>query len=148
MRTQTALVTLLLVAETLAGAQQRPREAPRTGEPYTAATTAILVDVVVRDKRGKPITDLTKDDFEIYENEVPQTVGSFSVVSRASGIGIQVKRRLPGTTTVATSEQTKVPRRSTTPSRPELHESPRTHGSPDPLRTRLHSRLFPCHPFQ
>jgi VWFA-related protein len=102
MRTQTALVTLLLVAETL-GAQQRPREAPRANEPYTAATTAILVDVVVRDKRGRPITDLTKEDFEIYEDTVPQTVGSFSVVSRASGIGIQVRRRAPGTTTVSTA---------------------------------------------
>ena len=85
------------------GAQQRPREAPRANEPYTAATTAILVDVVVRDKRGRPVTDLTKEDFEIYENDLRQTVGSFSVVSRASGIGIQVRRRAPGTTTVASS---------------------------------------------
>jgi len=103
MRTQTALVTLLLVAEALVGAQQRPRDAPRASEPYTAATTAILVDVVVRDKRGRPITDLTKEDFEVYENDIPQTVGSFSVVSRASGIGIQLRRRAPGTTTVTTS---------------------------------------------
>jgi VWFA-related protein len=103
MRTRIALVILVLAAEALVGAQQRPRETPRTGDAYTAATTAILVDVVVRDKRGRPITDLTKDDFEIYENAVPQTVGSFSVVSRASGIGIQVRRRAPGNTTVATS---------------------------------------------
>jgi len=104
MRTKAAVLTVALAAEALVGAQQRPRETPRTGDAYTAATTAILVDVVVRDKRGRPITDLTKDDFEIFENTVPQTVGSFSVVSRASGIGIQIRRRSPGITTVATSE--------------------------------------------
>ena len=104
MRTRAAVLTVVLVAEALVGAQQRPREAPRTGEPYTAATTAILVDVVVRDKRGRPVTDLTKEDFEIYENDVPQTVGSFSVV-----VARQRHRHpghadvLPGTTTVATS---------------------------------------------
>ena len=80
MRTRAAVLTVVLVAEALVGAQQRPRETPRTGEPYTAATTAILVDVVVRDKRGRPVTDLTKDDFEVFEDDVPQSVGSFSVV--------------------------------------------------------------------
>ena len=121
MRTRAAVLTVVLVAEALVGAQQRPREAPRTGEPYTAATTAILVDVVVRDKRGRPVTDLTKEDFEIYENDVPQTVGSFSVVSRASGIGIQVRRRAPGTTTVASSVD---PAESAAP--PEADEKPPT----------------------
>ena len=64
---------------------------------YTAATTAILVDVVVRDKRGRPITDLTRDDFEIVRGlRSPQTVGSFSIVARASGIGIHVRKKYAG----------------------------------------------------
>ena len=103
MRTRAAVLTVVFVSEAFVGAQQRPSEKPRTTDGYTAATTAILVDVVVRDKRGRPVTDLTRDDFEVYEDAVPQTVGSFSVVSRASGIGIQVRRRAPGTTTVSTA---------------------------------------------
>jgi VWFA-related protein len=105
MGTKTVLVIALAAAQAAAGPQERPRQPARASQGYTAATTAILVDVVVRDRRGRPITDLTRDDFEIFENAVPQTIGSFSVVSRATGIGIQVRKRLPGTTTVADSSR-------------------------------------------
>ena len=95
------LALMLALASTVVAAQSPQRPSPRASESYSSATTAILVDVVVRDRRGRPVTDLTKDDFEISENAVPQTIGSFSVVSRATGIGIQVKKRVPGTTTIA-----------------------------------------------
>jgi VWFA-related protein len=35
------------------------------------------VDVVVLDKAGKPITDLTKDDFQLFENGKPQPLTNF-----------------------------------------------------------------------
>jgi VWFA-related protein len=101
MRTKATVVTVVLAMQGLVGAQGRPPQAHRASEPYVATTTAILVDVVVRDRKGHPLTDLTAKDFEIFENNVPQTIGSFSVVSRASDIGIHVRRRLPGVTTVA-----------------------------------------------
>src|ERR1019366_2298388 len=34
----------------------------------------VNVDVVVRDKAGKPVTGLTKDDFEIFENNKKQEI--------------------------------------------------------------------------
>src|SRR5256885_15197468 len=37
----------------------------------------INVDVVVTDKKGNPITGLTKDDFDLYENGVPKKVTNF-----------------------------------------------------------------------
>ena|SRR5207253_1267646 len=40
------------------------------------------IDVVVRDKAGKPITGLTKDDFELYENGVRQTITNLYEVRR------------------------------------------------------------------
>jgi VWFA-related protein len=42
--------------------------------------TAVLVDVVVRDRRGQPVKDLTQADFEILEDGVPQTIGSFTPI--------------------------------------------------------------------
>jgi VWFA-related protein len=39
---------------------------------------AVLVDVVVRDKRGMPVADLTQADFEVLEDNVAQTIGSFT----------------------------------------------------------------------
>jgi VWFA-related protein len=93
-----ALVSLLVMAAAPANSGQTPA---RSDESYQAATTAILVDVVVRDRQGRPVRDLTAADFEIYEDRVPQVLGSFSVVERSDGIGISVRRRAPGTTTVA-----------------------------------------------
>lgn len=41
----------------------------------------VLFDVVVRDKRGKVIRDLTAADFEVYEDGVKQDVSSFRFMS-------------------------------------------------------------------
>lgn len=108
MRTTTVAV-LTLTGGVLLGAQERTRPLSQASEPYMSTTTAILVDVVVRDKRGQPIMDLTRDDFEILEDAVPQTLGSFSVVSRATGIGIRVGRRPAGGTTLVASDAAGAP---------------------------------------
>ena len=39
------------------------------------------IDVVVTDKAGHPVTGLTRDDFEIYENKKPQQLTNFYVVN-------------------------------------------------------------------
>lgn len=44
------------------------------------AVTAITVDVVVRDQRGRPITDLGQADFQLLEDGVPQQIGDFRIV--------------------------------------------------------------------
>ncbi|HEX6463889.1 MAG TPA: VWA domain-containing protein, partial [Vicinamibacterales bacterium] len=77
----------------LAQAPTRTAQRPRT-ETFSAGTTAVLVDVVVRDKHGKPVLDLTSDDFAVYEDGVRQTIASFSVVEQPGGIGIKVGRRV------------------------------------------------------
>ena len=59
---------------------------PEAQEPQRAAgtlkegVTAVLVDVVVRDKRGQPVRDLTEADFELSEDGVAQTIGSFTPI--------------------------------------------------------------------
>lgn len=42
-------------------------------------TNVVLVDVRVRDKNGNPVTDLTKDNFRVLEDGVPQIVTSVSL---------------------------------------------------------------------
>jgi VWFA-related protein len=88
-----AAVLVSLLAFGAAVAAQRAPRSPQSGS-YSAGVTAILVDVVVRDKRGQPVLDLTADDFEIFEDQAPQRLGSFSVVERGGGIGIKVGRRV------------------------------------------------------
>src|SRR6266852_1703677 len=35
------------------------------------------VDVVVTDRQGNPVSGLTKDDFQLFENRKPQTITNF-----------------------------------------------------------------------
>ena len=92
-----------VAAVALAGAQQPARPSTRSQATFDSYTTAILVDVVVRDGKGRPVTDLTAADFELREDGTPQKIGSFTRVSRGDGIGIDVALREPGgTTTIGT----------------------------------------------
>lgn len=95
MNARAAIVVCLLAcaAVVAAGAPQAPPQQPRT-ETFSAGATAVLVDVVVRDKRGRPMLDLTKDDFDVFEDGVRQTIASFSVVEQSGGIGVKVGRRV------------------------------------------------------
>jgi len=50
----------------------------RSGSPtFKSQVKAVLVDVVVTDRQGRPITGLQHDDFEMYENRKRQTIASF-----------------------------------------------------------------------
>jgi VWFA-related protein len=43
----------------------------------------VLVPVVVRDRHHRPVANLTRDDFRLFDNGKPQTIASFSTVVRA-----------------------------------------------------------------
>jgi hypothetical protein len=45
------------------------------------------VDVIVADDDGKPVTDLTKEEFEIVEDGRPQTIDSFRHIHIRRHIG-------------------------------------------------------------
>src|SRR5213594_1585416 len=42
----------------------------------------VSLDVVVKDKKGRPVKDLSSSDFEIYEDGMRQQVQSFRFVTR------------------------------------------------------------------
>jgi VWFA-related protein len=57
-------------------------QAPTSTQPrFATGATAITVDVVVRDKHGKPVTDLRKEDFELLEDGVHQDIGDMTLVA-------------------------------------------------------------------
>jgi VWFA-related protein len=75
-----ALAGTLALSGRAASQASPPEERPRP--TFEAATSAVLLDVVVRDKKGHPVRDLTAADFEIYEDGVRQQIDSFRAVSR------------------------------------------------------------------
>jgi hypothetical protein len=60
-----AVISVVLLGQLYAWAQERPQE----------EVTVTAVEVPVRVLRyGQPVRDLTKDDFEVYENGVRQAI--------------------------------------------------------------------------
>src|SRR5579862_5359626 len=65
-------------------AQNPPAAQVQTGSTqqpvFRAGIDSVLVDVRVTDKDGRPITDLTQQDFEIKENNKPQAIDTFKLI--------------------------------------------------------------------
>jgi VWFA-related protein len=49
---------------------------------FTVGTSAVTLDVVVRDKKGKAVRDLKASEFEVFEDGAKQTVDSFKIFGR------------------------------------------------------------------
>jgi VWFA-related protein len=61
--------------------ERRPAQAPPV---FEVGTAAVALDVIVRDKKGRLVKDLTVSDFEVYEDGERQTIESFSVIARGA----------------------------------------------------------------
>ena len=81
------LACVLIVAVTAASAFPRagqdPRDPAQDDEPVVVGTTEVLMDAVVKDKKGAVVRDLRPSDFEVYEDGVRQEIRSFRLVARA-----------------------------------------------------------------
>jgi VWFA-related protein len=72
------LVLTVLSSGQFAHAQQSAAADQKASVPTLSVTSRlVLLDVVVTDKTGSPVTNLTKDDFVVYEDKVTQRVVSF-----------------------------------------------------------------------
>ena len=98
MRRIPALVVLVLSLALLGSAQEpappqapappppdaqppAPQADPAPGQPvFRTGINFVRVDVIVTDKQGNPVMDLTQNDFEVFEDGKPQTVESFKLV--------------------------------------------------------------------
>lgn len=59
--------------------QTQKEESQRSQVPtYQVESNLVVVDVIVRDKKGNPVRDLTREDFKAYEDNVPQEIVTFS----------------------------------------------------------------------
>jgi len=55
-------------------AQEKPQV---PGVTFQTTSNLVVLDAVVKGRDGKPVTNLTKDDFTIFEDGVAQTIASF-----------------------------------------------------------------------
>jgi VWFA-related protein len=76
-----ALFCVLFVVVAAAQTQQPPTEMAQHDEPATFKThvNLVMVPVVVRDKSGKAVGTLKKEDFQLFDKGKPQDINRFSV---------------------------------------------------------------------
>jgi len=63
---------------TPAQSQQDQQQVPQSQKPVTVQTTLVNVFVTVRDKRHEIVSDLTQNDFKVFEDGQEQKVAFFS----------------------------------------------------------------------
>ena len=74
------LALALLAAASIGVAAQQAPSGPAGQPTFRSAVTAVTTDVITRDKDGRFVSDLTKDDFTVLEDGVAQTITSFTLV--------------------------------------------------------------------
>jgi VWFA-related protein len=84
----------------------------RSEQKIRISTAEVVLDVLVKDKKGNPVTDLSSSDFEVLEDGVKQSLASFKLISRsANGIAGTSDAETSGKATSAPSELTRVEKR-------------------------------------
>ena len=76
-----ALVAALVQTGWPSLAQQQPANSTEAKQDVILVeTNEVMIDVVARDKKGRPVRDLRPDEIEIYEDGVRQKVAGFQLV--------------------------------------------------------------------
>ncbi len=80
----TACLLGVLVTSWTVQAARAPRQTPTPQAPqrptFVTRIDTVSVDVIVTDKDGRPVTDLTRADFDVQENKKPQTIETLKLI--------------------------------------------------------------------
>jgi VWFA-related protein len=79
----------LIAGACILAAQERP-QAPGTSQPETvirAGFQEVLLDVIVRDKKGKPVRDLEANDIQVFDEGTRQKITGFRLVTSTDAAG-------------------------------------------------------------
>jgi len=77
-------------------AQQTPPQPPPPADPaqppvFRTGINFVRVDVIISDKAGNPIADLSQADFDVTEDGKPQKIETFKLVKLDGGRGDSIK---------------------------------------------------------
>src|SRR6266545_1024936 len=81
-RPRVLALTLWLCALATAGVSRPQNVQPKQAPPIRVHTEEVVVDVIVTDRNGRPMTALAAADFEVYEDKIRQEIKSFRLESR------------------------------------------------------------------
>src|SRR4051812_37274306 len=76
---------------------QQPQPKPAAGDQqqpppvFRAGINFVRVDVIITDKSGAPIANLTENDFDVAEDGKPQKIETFKFIKLDGGVGDAIK---------------------------------------------------------
>src|SRR5947208_16703029 len=80
------LIAFLLAAIPVHSQDKKPNKSDDQ-DVIKVTSNLVSLDVIVKDKKGKPVTDLKAEDFTVSENGVPQKIEFFdSTLSSATEV--------------------------------------------------------------
>ena len=75
-------------AESTPAVSNAPANQPQTaGITLQVNVNRVLVPVVVRDKQGRSVSDLKKEDFQVFDNNKPRTISAFTLEQNGASQG-------------------------------------------------------------
>ena len=77
-----ALSCLAVISPTRTAAQQQDTPTQDSTYTFKSSVDVVLVPVVVRDKQGRAVGNLTRENFQIFDNNKPQTITGFMIQKR------------------------------------------------------------------
>src|SRR5256884_4737669 len=76
----------VLLAVIAVHSQDKKQTKSADDDVIKVTSNLVSLDVIVKDKKGKPITDLKAEDFTVIENGVPQRVEFFDSTLTSLGV--------------------------------------------------------------
>ncbi len=80
-----------------------PASTPSQTPTYEVLSNMVVVDATVRDKKGNLVPNLTRSDFKIFEDSVPQQIVTFAMENIAVGPSPAIVTPAPTTVAAAAS---------------------------------------------
>src|SRR5262245_53194698 len=90
------LISTLVLLSIASSSARQDKISQQPGQTIRIASEEVLLDIVVRDKKGRPITDLKEGEIEIFEDGVKQRITSFRHFDRAESTPIKSSETTTG----------------------------------------------------
>ena len=84
----TAIVFGVMVLPTAAQQERVQKPVPQDDEPIKLNTTLVQVPVVVRERGGRYLSDLSRDEFAVFEDGVKQNIELFGTVEEPFSVAL------------------------------------------------------------